>query len=163
VSVLSCHSFLPARPPACRLVSILLIIIDQKWGKNFVFAVVFRQALGPTQDRINWTEGTLSPGVKWPGREAEHLHPACAEVKNDWSYTSTTHTSLWRGIQLRSGCVFIAWYLVKPRFNFTFTLYRTITGSCCLLNSSIVSDAKMIMIWEENGNESSAAYFKILF
>jgi hypothetical protein len=28
-------------------------------------------------------------GVKWPGREADHLRPYSADVKNAWSYTST--------------------------------------------------------------------------
>jgi hypothetical protein len=30
-----------------------------------------------------------SLGVKWPGREADHSPPSSAEVKNEWSYTST--------------------------------------------------------------------------
>jgi hypothetical protein len=29
------------------------------------------------------------PGVKRPGREADHSPPSSAEVKNAWSYTST--------------------------------------------------------------------------
>jgi hypothetical protein len=33
--------------------------------------------------------GVLSPGVKWPWREADHSPPSSAEVKNAWSYTST--------------------------------------------------------------------------
>jgi hypothetical protein len=33
---------------------------------------------------IHWTPGTLSPGVKWPEREADHSPPL-------------THTSSWRG------------------------------------------------------------------
>jgi len=47
------------------------------------------------------------PGVKRPGREADHSPPPSAEVKNAWSYTSTP---LWYGAQL------------KHRDNFTFTL-----------------------------------------
>jgi len=31
----------------------------------------------------------LSLGVKRPGREADHLFPSSAEVKNTWRYTST--------------------------------------------------------------------------
>jgi hypothetical protein len=34
------------------------------------------------------TRGSF-PGVKWPGREADHSRPSSAEVKNAWSYTST--------------------------------------------------------------------------
>lgn len=29
------------------------------------------------------------PGIKWGRREADHKSPSCAEVKNDWSFTST--------------------------------------------------------------------------
>jgi hypothetical protein len=32
------------------------------------------------------------------GREADRSSPASAAVKNEWSYTSTTHTSLWCGV-----------------------------------------------------------------
>ena len=56
----------------------------------------------------------LFPGVggsgKSPGHEADHSHPSCAKVKNEWSYTSTppvclrgmcrdnlTFTSCWLG------------------------------------------------------------------
>jgi hypothetical protein len=31
----------------------------------------------------------LSPGVKWPGREADHSPPTSAEVKKKCIYTST--------------------------------------------------------------------------
>jgi hypothetical protein len=33
--------------------------------------------------------GGSFPGVKRPGREADHSPPSSAEVKNEWSYTST--------------------------------------------------------------------------
>jgi hypothetical protein len=33
--------------------------------------------------------GTLSPGVKRQGREADHSAPASGEVKKMWVYTST--------------------------------------------------------------------------
>jgi hypothetical protein len=36
--------------------------------------------------------GSLSPGLKRPGREADYSHPISAEVKKAWIYTSTpTH------------------------------------------------------------------------
>jgi hypothetical protein len=38
----------------------------------------------------------ISPGVKRPGREAHRSPPSSAEV-NSRSYTSTPHTSSWRG------------------------------------------------------------------
>jgi hypothetical protein len=42
-----------------------------------------------TQTPTQWVPGTLSLGVKQPGREADHSPPSSAEVKNAWSYTST--------------------------------------------------------------------------
>jgi hypothetical protein len=33
--------------------------------------------------------GSYFPGVKRPGREADHSSPTSAEVKNTWIYTST--------------------------------------------------------------------------
>jgi hypothetical protein len=48
-----------------------------------------RPALGPTQPSIQRVPGALSPGIKRPGREADHSDPTSAEVKNTWIYTST--------------------------------------------------------------------------
>jgi hypothetical protein len=76
----------------------------------FLFTTVSRTALGPTQPPIQWVTGALSLGVKLPGREAAHSPPSSAEVKNAWSYTSTSQH------------VFMAWCLVKHRDNFTFFL-----------------------------------------
>jgi hypothetical protein len=53
--------------------------------KNFLFSTFFRPALGPTQ----WVLGTLFPGVKREGREADHSSSVSAEVKKIWIYTST--------------------------------------------------------------------------
>jgi hypothetical protein len=58
-------------------------------GKNFHFSLSSRPALGPTQPPIQWVPGPLSPGVKWPGREANNSAPTSAEVKKTWVYTST--------------------------------------------------------------------------
>jgi hypothetical protein len=55
----------------------------------FLFTAVPGPAVGPTQPPIQWVTGTLSLGIKRPGREADHLAPSSAEVKNAWSYTST--------------------------------------------------------------------------
>jgi hypothetical protein len=63
--------------------------------------------------RIQWVAVALSPGVKRPGREADHSPSPIAEVKNAWSYTSIPPY------------VFLVWCLVKYRLslreNFTFT------------------------------------------
>jgi hypothetical protein len=45
----------------------------------FVFSTAFRPALGPSQSPAN---GAFYPGVKRPGREADHSLPSSAEVKN---------------------------------------------------------------------------------
>jgi len=39
------------------------------------------------------------PGVKWQGHEANHSPPSGAEVKNEWSYTSTPSISLYRVVR----------------------------------------------------------------
>jgi hypothetical protein len=57
--------------------------------KNFHFSMLSRLALGPTQPPIQWVPGALSPGVKQPGREADHSPPTSAKIKKTWVYTST--------------------------------------------------------------------------
>jgi hypothetical protein len=74
---------------------------------------LFTAALRPTQPPIQWVAGALSLGVKRPGREVNHSPPSSAEVKNEWSYTST------------SQYVSMALCLVKHRDNFTFTFTFT--------------------------------------
>jgi len=63
--------------------------------------------------------GGPSPEVKGPKHEADHTPSSSAEVKNVWSYTSSSHTLSWRGALLSTGYVFMAWYLVKHMGNFT--------------------------------------------
>jgi hypothetical protein len=46
-------------------------------------------ALLPNQSLIQLVTDALSQGLKRPGREAHHIPPSIAEVKNTWSYTST--------------------------------------------------------------------------
>jgi hypothetical protein len=77
----------------------------------FLFTTVSRTALGSTQPPIQWVAGTLSLGVKRPGREAGHSPPPSAEVKNAWSYISTPQY------------VFMAWCLVKYRDNLTYSIH----------------------------------------
>jgi len=56
----------------------------------------------------------LSPGLKWPGREAEQSPPSSTEVQNSWSLPPLPQY------------VFMAWCLVKYRDCFIFTyLYLT--------------------------------------
>jgi hypothetical protein len=68
---------------------------------SFLHDTASRTALGPIQPPIQWVPKALSPGVKRPGREADHSAPSSAEVKKAWSYTSTPQY------------VFMAWCLIK--------------------------------------------------
>jgi hypothetical protein len=54
-----------------------------------VFITASRTVLELTQPPTQWVPGTLSLGVKRPGREAGHSSPSSAEVKNMWSCTCT--------------------------------------------------------------------------
>jgi hypothetical protein len=74
----------------------------------FLFTTVSRLTLGRTQPPIQWYGGLFSRGVKRPELEGDHSPPSSAEVKNAWSYTST------------SQYVFMAWFLVKLRDSFNF-------------------------------------------
>jgi hypothetical protein len=78
--------------------------------KIFISSTSSRPALGSTQPPIQWVPDALSPGIKRPGREADHFPPASAEIKKMWIYTSTPHTPSWRSA-----------LLVKHRNNFNFT------------------------------------------
>jgi hypothetical protein len=75
----------------------------------FLFATTSRPALGPTQPPNQWVLEALSPGVKQlVGCEAFYS-PSTAEIKNAWIYTATPPY------------VFMIWYVVKHRDNFSFT------------------------------------------
>jgi hypothetical protein len=41
-------------------------------GMGNIIFIAFRQALGPNQPPTQWVPGTLSPGVKRAGHEAQH-------------------------------------------------------------------------------------------
>jgi hypothetical protein len=77
------------------MVIVLLYALDE-WGFEsqqelgiFLFTIVSKPALGPTQLLIQWLPRALSLGVKRPGREAQHSPPSSGKVKNVWRYTST--------------------------------------------------------------------------
>jgi hypothetical protein len=63
--------------------------------KNFLFSTSSRLAPRSIQP-IQWVPGALSPGIKRPGREADHSPPDSTEVKKMWIYTSIPHTPSWR-------------------------------------------------------------------
>jgi hypothetical protein len=60
--------------------------IESRWVRDF--SNTSRPALRPTQPPVQWAPGLL-PGVKRPGRGADHPPPSSTEVKKEYSYTST--------------------------------------------------------------------------
>jgi hypothetical protein len=78
----------------------------------FLFTTASRTTLGPTQPPIQWVPGALSLRIKRPGRrEADHLHPSSAEVKECMElYLHSPNTPSWRGTQLKKaqGLIFLA-------------------------------------------------------
>jgi hypothetical protein len=56
----------------------------------FLFDTASTPALRPTRPSVQWVPGTLSPGIKRPGRETDHSPPPSAEVEN---VPSLLHTS----------------------------------------------------------------------
>jgi hypothetical protein len=63
-------------------------------GNFFVFTTVSRPALGPHPVSYPISTRGSFPGVKRPGREADHTPPSSAEVKNALSYTSNPQIRL---------------------------------------------------------------------
>jgi hypothetical protein len=120
-------------------------IFESRQGLGiFLFSTASRPALGPNQPPFQWVPGALSPMIKRPGRKANHTPPSSAEVKNAWRYTSIRQY------------IFIAWYLVKHRDNFTavFWLHRNkrFPWSGGVLQKSIVfQTVKNSHPFKENG------------
>jgi hypothetical protein len=63
--------------------------------KNFLFSRSASPVLRSTQPPVQWVPGTLSPGVKRPGREVDHSPPTSAEENVDLHIHSHTPPS-WR-------------------------------------------------------------------
>jgi hypothetical protein len=66
--------------------------------KNVLSSIFSRPSLGSTQPSIQWVLGTLSPGVKRQGREADYSPLTSSEVKRMWTYCiyPLPHTPSWR-------------------------------------------------------------------
>jgi hypothetical protein len=68
----------------------------------FLFTTASRPALGTIQPPIQWVPGALSLVVKRLEREANHLPPSNAEVKEYVElYFHSPNTPSWRGAQLK--------------------------------------------------------------
>jgi hypothetical protein len=92
--------------------------IPEQLGISF-FTTTARPALRPTQPPLQWVPGALSPEGRRPGRETDHSPPSSAEVKNEWSYTSTPRIRL-HGVVLS---------YEKHRDNFMFYLLHSVLKS----------------------------------
>jgi hypothetical protein len=64
--------------------------------KNFLFSTSSRPALESTQPPLQWVPEPYFPGVKRPGREADHSPSVSAEVKKTWINISIPPTPSWR-------------------------------------------------------------------
>jgi hypothetical protein len=60
---------------------------------KFLFSETSSPAVGLTKLTVQRVTGSLQR-VKWLGREFYHVSPCSAEVKNEWSYTSTPPVGL---------------------------------------------------------------------
>jgi hypothetical protein len=67
---------------------------SREYKDIFLFSTASRPALRSTQP-------PLSPGVKRPGREADHSPPSSAEVKNSGVVPPLPHTTSWRGTLIK--------------------------------------------------------------
>jgi hypothetical protein len=80
----------------------------------FLFTIVSRTALWPTQPPIQWVLWAISLEVKWPGREADHSSPSSAEVKECVGlYLLSLSTPSWRGAELSTGTTLPFYLLVR--------------------------------------------------
>ena len=62
------------------------VLMIRLWAGRLLFqfpAVACRPSYEPTLSPILWVKGTLSPSVKRPKHEADHLPARSAEVKDE--------------------------------------------------------------------------------
>jgi hypothetical protein len=96
--------------------------------KNCYF-VSSRPTLRPAQSPIQWLQGSLSSGVKWPRLKADHPPPTSAEVKKTWISTSTLPCI--HGVvltYLNTGTTLPLRILIKFLHNLTISLYIVFTN-----------------------------------
>jgi hypothetical protein len=99
----------------------------------------FRLALGPFQPSVQCDPRVISQRVKRPGRDVYHLSPSSAEVKNEWSCTSTP-TMYLHGVHRASlTCIFTV----------TYGWVRSDKGSA----------ENVIKLWPVSGNRSPSYFY----
>jgi hypothetical protein len=109
-----------------------------------LFATVSSPLWGPLYLLSSGYQGLFPWGVKRPRREADHSPASSAEVKDAGTYTSTPPY------------VFMAWCLVKHRYNFTITLDKTYSK---VHVGKHLSDALSV----ENGLKTRRCFIAVLF
>jgi hypothetical protein len=114
----------------CHIIRIILGFDSRRGLGIFPFTNTPRMALGPTQPPIQWVRGALSLGVKQPGREADHLPPSSAEVK-EWVelHLHSPSTTSWRGAQLKhrdNVTLYLHGVIIKHREKFTSILGKNL-------------------------------------
>jgi hypothetical protein len=106
----------------------------------FLFTTASRPAVRPTQPPSQWVTVALFLGVKRPGREADHLPPSIAEVKECVElHLHSFNTPSWCGTQLKH----------RETFTFTFTF---IIAECIVIGGTCSKhgDEKCIRNMPEN-------------
>jgi hypothetical protein len=78
-------------------------------GNIFLSSITSRPALGPTQPPIQSVPGALSSSVTGQGREADHLPPSSAEVKNGGAilYSPIRHGMVLNYLSTRTTLAFL--------------------------------------------------------
>jgi hypothetical protein len=61
----------------------------------FLFSIVSIPPVGPIQLPIQWTQLSISPQVKRPGREADNSPPSSAEVESGGAVPPLLHMCSW--------------------------------------------------------------------
>jgi hypothetical protein len=83
-----------SRKRAFEILTWRLFLCQRQRRDVFFFTIPSRSAVGPTQILMQWVPRDFTPGVKRPGRKADHSPRSSVEVKNAWSYTSTPQIRL---------------------------------------------------------------------
>jgi hypothetical protein len=83
-------------------------------GRSKTFPHRVQTGSGAHKTLVKWELGALSPGVKWPAREADQSPPCSAELKKGGAIPPLPRMSSWHST-----------YLIKHRHNFTFLMLWT--------------------------------------
>jgi hypothetical protein len=96
------------------------------------------------------TRGSLSLGVKRPGREADHSSPSSAEVK-EWVelYLHSSNTPPWRGAQLkhRDNFTFHPWNFSLIRKRFVYHSLKTTDQSTHRYHATCNTNFQCFISW----------------